>query len=448
MHMSHPGRKLLHHLTPLRLQMAIGFAAKGFTAAASFVLSWLLAKHFGAAGVGAFGVALTTAVMGSTIALMGLEYVTVRQVAHQLRLDRSGEARRTLLSSLRQTVLMSAVLAGGLFVLAKPFATEVLGQREVAPFLAVMAIGIPIIALAKIASAALRASGHVLVSQSIDGPIGTTLTASVLAIAIYYGDDVGPLMAAILYVAFGLVATGVAWIVLLREMRKWDGATGAKPRLLGMGVPIFAVALSQMFIDWFALLVLTAQSDPGQAGMFRIAYQIVSVLNLLNVASEGILAPIIAQAYAAGERRRIAQVLARTSVLLVVIGSPVVLTSLLAPRWLLGLFGSEFEGAALALQILTAGQLVNLAFGPIGGVLVMTHNERWALAYGLAAAAACAGLCWWLIPVYGVTGAAVAVTSAVVIRRLAAAAIVRFVVGIELWSWRSPRGESNGSGDV
>ena len=427
-------------LTPLRIQMAIGVGAKGLTAVASFVLNWLIAQRFGASGVGLFGVAQTTALLGSTLALMGLEYVTVRQVAKHLKLGLTGEARRTLFAALRQTTLTSLLLGGGLLLFSEPFARDVLEQREVGRFLAVMAFAVPIVALAKIASAALRGSGHVFASQAIDGPIGTGLTALVLAALIFTGEARDPLLPAVLYVGFGLLATGIAWVILMREVRRWAPQSGTAPALVRMGAPILAIAMSQMFVDWFALMVLTAQGDPAQAGLFRIAYQIVSVLNLLNVASEGILAPVIAQAHAVGDKARIATLMARSSALLVGLASPLLLVCFFAPTFILGLFGSEFAGAALALQILTAGQLVNLALGPIGGVLVMTHNERWALAYGIVAALMCAGLCLWLIPPYGTTGAAAAVTAAVVFRRLAAAAIVRFVVGIELWRWRAPVG--------
>lgn len=427
-------------LTPLRIQMAIGMVAKGLTAALSFALNWLIAQRFGPSGVGLFGVAQTTALFGSTIALMGLEYVTVRQVAKLIKLGHIGEAKRTLLAVVRQTALTSILLGGGLLVFSQPFARTVLEQGEVAPFLAVMAFSIPIVAFAKIASAALRTSGHVLASQSIDGPIGTGLTAIVLAALILGGEANEPLLPALLYVGFGLLATVIAWLLLLPEVRRWGQPSGQHPPLLRMGVPILAIALSQMFVDWFALLVLTATGDPAQAGLFRIAYQIIAVLNLLNVAGEGILAPIIAQEHAVGNKARIAAILARTSALMIVVASPLLLVCLFAPELILGLFGPEFAEAALALQVLTIGQVVNLALGPIGGVLVMTHNERWSLAYGLVAAAMSAALCLWLIPLYGTTGAAVAVTAAVLFRRLAAAAIVRFVVGIELWRWRAPEG--------
>lgn len=428
------------HVTPLRIQLAIGLVAKGATAVISFVLNWLIAREFGARGVGLFSVAQTTALFGSTLALAGLEYVTVRQVATLLRSGATGEAKRLLFAALRQAMTLAAVLAAALFLLREPVAHGVLDQAAASPFLGVMSSLIMTVAAMKIASAALRASGQVLVSQLIDGPLGTGLTAAVFALFIVVGRAEGALTAAILYCAFSALGAAVGWLVLMRTVRGWQPAAGPRPPLLGMGLPILAIAISQLFIDWFALVVLTAAGDPAQTGLFRIAFQIVAVMNLLVVASDGILAPIIAQAYAAAERARIAVTLARTSAVLVLAASPLLLMCFIAPEWVLGLFGPEFVEAALALRILAAGQLVNLALGPIGGVLIMTHHERWSLGFGIASAVLSAGLCLWLVPLYGVTGAAIAVMVATQLRRIAAAVIVRFVVGIELWRWRAPVG--------
>lgn len=429
------GRKVRQQITPLRLQMAIGFAARGTSAVASFALSWLIARQFGADGVGLYSVALTTATFCATLSLVGLDFVTVRQVSRSLKLGLAGEARRVVAAALRQLSVIALALAAGLFLLREPIANRLLGQPEAAPFLGVMAAAIPLLAFTRLASAGLRGGGKVLVSQVID-PIATGLTAIGLALAIALGVAADAILPAILYCAFATLAVAIGWVAMRRMARGWGPASGDKPVLLRTGIPILIITLSQLFVDWFALLVLTAQGDAAQAGLFRVAFQIVSVLNLLNVASESILAPVIAQEHAAGNRERIAQVVSRTALLLVAAGAPLLLLCIFAPHWILGLFGPEFTAAATPLIILALGQFVNLAMGPIGGVLIMTHHERWSLAYGLVAATGATLLCLWLIPRMGVTGAAIAVTASTVFRRLSAAAIVRFVVGIDLWSWR------------
>ena len=431
------GRKARQHITPLRLHMAMGFAARGASAIAAFALSWLIARQFGATGVGLYSVAMTTATLCATLSLIGIDYVVVRQVARALKLGAPGEARRVVGGAAKQLAFTACLLAIALFALRHPIAERLLDQRDVAPFLAVMAAAIPLIAFNRLASAALRGGGKVLVSQIIDGPIGTGLAALTLAALILLQRPGTSLLPSVLYCGFSLLAVAIGWSVLRREMHSWGAPAGERQALLRSGIPILIITLSQLFVDWFAMVVLTAETDVAQAGLFRVAFQIVSVLNLLNVASESILAPVIAQEHAVGNRDRIAQLVSRTGLLLAVAGAPLLLACFLAPEWILGLFGPEFRAAAPALAILAAGQLVSLTMGPIGAVLIMTHHERWSLAYGVVAAIGATFLCLWLIPLWGVTGAAVAVTASTIFRRFAAAAIVRFVVGIELWRWRA-----------
>lgn len=361
-------------VTPLRIQMAIGLASKGFAAIASFLLNWLIARAFGPGGVGIFALAQTTATLAATLALMGLEYVVVREVARALKLGAPGEARRIVISALKQGALVSSVLGLAIFLLRDRFAAGMLGAPEVAPALAVMAAAVPILTLIFIASSALRGCGRVAVSQTINGPIGTGLAALTLGIAILTGLARGHLLPVALYVGFALLACIIGWTALARAMRGWDGPAGERPQLLRMGVPLLLATLSLTFVDWFAMLVLTAHGSATDAGLFRIAWQIVSVLNLLMVASDAILAPHVSQNYAVGAHERIAVTLSRATAAMFLLASPLLALCLLAPRWLLGIMGPEFGEAALALQILAVGQIVSFLLGPIGSVIAMTRH--------------------------------------------------------------------------
>ena len=81
---------------------------------------------------------------------------------------------------------------------------------------------------------------------------------------------------------------------------------------------------------------------------------------------------------------------------------PIVLLS----GFLMGLFGSEFRSGADVLVILAVGQFINSATGLVGLMLIMSHNESKLLQAAAIAAVVNAGLNLWLIPRYGLTGAA------------------------------------------
>jgi O-antigen/teichoic acid export membrane protein len=86
------------------------------------------------------------------------------------------------------------------------------------------------------------------------------------------------------------------------------------------------------------------------------------------------------------------------------------------------LFGPEFAIAGPALGIMAAGQASRIVTGPIGGLLMMAGRERLALYINIVGLALLVGLAWWLVPVLGLEGAAIAHAVAVAFRNFASLA--------------------------
>jgi len=93
---------------------------------------------------------------------------------------------------------------------------------------------------------------------------------------------------------------------------------------------------------------------------------------------------------------------------------------------LLSWFGNEFRSAAPALMILAVGQLINLSTGPVGTILLMTGNEQIMKRHTVTTVLVNLAAAIFLIPVWGVAGAA------------ASAAIGMAL--LNLLSWYSARG--------
>jgi O-antigen/teichoic acid export membrane protein len=422
----------------LRLNVLIGMVAKGGTVAISFVFTFLIARTYGASGVGIYAISSTTAIIGSTIALSGMEYILLRAVAVNYGQDALADARAAVGVAVRQIAVSSVLLGGALFLASRAIAEHWVGDAAAIPFLRVMALAVPIVAFTKLASATLRASGRVVVSQAIDGPLGTGGAAILLALLALSGNAGPAFTPAVLYCLCSGAAAVFGWIYLMRLVRRWPRGGLYAERTLIAGLPIVAVTLSNMFADWFATVVLAGSVSPSEAGLFRIAFQIASTLNILIVAAESILSPTIAHEYRAGNVARVASIVHQAALGMLVFAAPILLAVAFAPHALLALFGPEFKDAALCLQILCVSQFINLVTGPVGMIIVMTHHERWALTYGLGGAALSAALCLVLVPGHGAVGAAIAVSSATLLRKLAGTFIVRRVIGVPIFGRLGP----------
>lgn len=435
-------RRALNSLTGkvggLRTRMVIAFVLKGVAAVASFGLNWLIARHFGAHGVGQFALALTTTVITFTLAMAGLDTILVRTVAIERARNRPGVARSAVRKIVLHVLPVALVFGGLLFLGRDLVATYIAHEPTVAPMIGVMAFCVPILAMSKLASAGLRGVDRVGVSLAIDGPIGTSMAAVLLAAATFMGLAQSNLLPGILYSVCWAVAASLGWLVFMRDIRAWGPPQPFNEALWPAGMPVVCSAVSLLFVDWFVMLQLSSERTVAEAGLFRVAFQIVATLNLIIAASESILSPVIAESFARGDKYRISRISRLTVVGMMAVGSPILLAVLFAPHFLMGMFGPDFAEGATALQILALGQAFNLLTGPAGSILIMTKHERWLLAYAVISALLAAALALVLIPLYGVNGAAVAVSGSMIFRKAFAMGLVRWVVGIKIFE-RKPQ---------
>jgi len=72
------------------------------------------------------------------------------------------------------------------------------------------------------------------------------------------------------------------------------------------------------------------------------------------------------------------------------------------------IFGHDFEVGWPILVIGTCGQLVNCGVGSVGCLLFMSGNQRRLIRVQMVMATVMVTLCFWLVPLWGLLGAAVA----------------------------------------
>ncbi|MGH2542589.1 MAG: polysaccharide biosynthesis C-terminal domain-containing protein, partial [Ardenticatenaceae bacterium] len=126
-------------------------------------------------------------------------------------------------------------------------------------------------------------------------------------------------------------------------------------------------------------------------------------------AANMVLAPYIAQLYAAGDNTRLQHMVTRGAQVILLTALPVAGTFIFFGEPILAsVFGDAYRAGAAALAILCLGQLVNAGAGSVGLILNMTGHERDTAVGVAAAAAANLILNLILIPRFGIEGAAVA----------------------------------------
>ena len=180
-------------------------------------------------------------------------------------------------------------------------------------------------------------------------------------------------------------------------------------------------------VDRFMLAKMSTFSDVG-------VYSLTSTLSAniaIGVAAMGMLVlPHCAVAYANGDRELLRKEYLRfTNVgysVALVLGGAI----LLEGQPILALAGHDYEQAVFSLWVLVLTHCIVASGGPCGKLLVVCKLEKQALFSSIAQAGLNILLNYFLIPLYGVVGAALATLIAAVIARVYLYAVVYLKLGI------------------
>jgi len=109
---------------------------------------------------------------------------------------------------------------------------------------------------------------------------------------------------------------------------------------------------------------------------------------------------------------------------------PALLLFIVAPSWVMGLFGSQFESGWVVLLILAAGQFVNVVTGSVGYLLMMSGHESLMRNNIIFSALLNLALNILCVPTLGIVGAAVATAISLAVMNIVSLWLVYLKLGI------------------
>ena len=172
-------------------------------------------------------------------------------------------------------------------------------------------------------------------------------------------------------------------------------------------------------------VLLGAYSSIANVGIFSIASSANLLSSVAMMATRQSVRPILAETLDEGDHEETKRLYQATTRWAVSSTLPFFLVIIMYPAQLMGLFGSSFEDGAAALVVLALANLSNAATGTCGTVLDMSGLNTVKVLNKVFEFAATIGLNVFLIPRFGLMGAAYAA--------LGSTAAIQIVRVVEVW---------------
>jgi len=328
-------------------------------------------------------------------------------------------------------VLLSSLLVAILGWTALSFAGKIGEHNQLAFKFALIAL--PFWTLALLISGILRGSKHIVDSQlalKILLPTFYILTIGILA---FYFEAVSAsmIMAALLIALVGVFVC--SWFLLKKD----EPSIVKKPKQINytnawskVAFLFFFQGIAASLNNRFDIIVLENYCSEAEIAYYDIAIKISNLMGIVLLTVNLVIAPEIAKLYANNQLKKLEMLVQRSIKIAFLASIPIALFLLIGGPIVLKLFGKSFEAGYPVLIIFTFVQFINIGAGSVGNILNMTGHEKEVLGGIVISLIFNIGLNLYLVPKYGMIGAAIATSAAIVIWNLILWVAVKRKVGI------------------
>jgi O-antigen/teichoic acid export membrane protein len=399
----------------------------GFSAIFGILLVVVVTNGFTPTVAGTLFAATSAFLILESVALLGTDTGLVRWMPAQIASGRPHDLPRTLVVAIIPVVTFAVAIGVGLYVAAPSVSGHLVGQEaadDMATMLRVVAVIMPVAALYDLLIAATRGAGSMSPTVVVDNIGRLGLQAAAVLVAQVAGG--GPLALALAWslpYVVGLAAVTV-WlrrqvVAHLRsaEQTVTDWLTVAR-EFWSFTAPRAIARVTQTALKRSDIVLVAALASPAQAALYTAATRFIVLGQLFVQAVQQALSPQIAALFARGEARAANSVYRAATLWSMIASWPLYLVLAGFAPMLMGIFGEQYDVATDVVLILALTMLLATACGPVDSVLLMAGHSWLSLRNSVVALAVNVGLNFVLIPLYGIRGAAISWSVAIVVRNL------------------------------
>lgn len=384
----------------------LNFVGAAFNQTLRFGITFLLARALGPEGTGLFYQAYAFLPLLIQVGAGGLKLTLTRYVAVHRADGDQGAVRGVIRLGLVMASLGATSIGVALFLASPWLASTAFHDLRLTPLLQLVAVALPATVFTDCALSATQGyktmRPYALINLFFEPSFRILLTAAFLVA----GYGLGGVMVAL--VATNLVAAILSAVSLRRLMGRPTGPPtyGGRRELYSFTTVAWLTSLTSSGLIWAGTIMLGLYALPAEVGVYQVAARLVLLGTIFIQPVTISFAPRVADLYRRGRTESLRDTYVLITGWIFRLALPSFIVLMVFAKELLAVFGPKFQEGATVTVLLALGQFINSATGPCGYILQMSGRHRLQLIDNLAALASNIALNLWLIPLYGIVGAA------------------------------------------
>ncbi len=396
-----------------------GFVIIGMVASKLFSYLWrLIIAHISSEVYGTFSLGLAVVGILAPVALIGLNSGVLRFVSFFYGKGDKSKIKGVIKSGLKTTLFSSVVIGILIFLSADWIAINIFNEPNLIIVLKLMAFAFPFLILSEILIPSIRALQKIQYKVFSKDIMDTVFRISLTGLVVFLGYGLFGITVA--YV-FSVFLTFVLLIILLEFkvfsiFRAKIKTVFINRELFRYSLPLMLSAIISKQVFWIDSILIGFFMRSSDVGIYNTAVPTASLLIILPSAILSLFLPVITAEYAKENKEVIKHVYLTVTKWVTLSGIPLFLIFFLfSEPILLILFGLEYVKSAMALSILALGWFIFSICWTSSYILNMIKKTRLIFFIELSGFVIMFIIIYLLVPIYGITGAAVGTFSSLTI---------------------------------
>lgn len=405
----------VRELTTIVRGAGITFIGKTTEGVIRYIYIIVVARMLGVELFGLFMLGFTIVIMANLLSRLGLEFGVIKHVSLYNGASDRSRMKGAIVQSLKFSILASVIVALILFFASDFISVHIFKKLQLEQVLKILIISLPFLSSSIIllgATVGFKVTHYWVCGMSTFLPIANLVLA---VLFVHLGFGIKGVALAYLMATF---LTSILSVVFLRKVFPDFLETKAVPetrKLLRFSIPLLIVLYFSFIIRWTDTLMLGSFKLSEDVGIYNGAMRTTLLIVMIFQSFNPIFAPVIADLYNKRETHKLENLLKITSKWVFASSFPIFLLLVFLAKDILAIFGQVFIAGWVVLVILSVGQLITAAVGPVGIVLTMTGRQDYMMYNTIGISILNIILNLILIPLYGIVGAAIASCSSMVI---------------------------------
>ena len=196
-------------------------------------------------------------------------------------------------------------------------------------------------------------------------------------------------------------------------------------------------SVSALFLMNIDVIMISAMIGLGETAFYAVAFYIVALMNIPRNAIGNIAVPVISDAWKRDDRDEIQKIYSKTSINQLLIG-----TLLFVGIWaneanIFKILPDDYEGGKWVLFFVGLARLADVGFGVNGGIINTSPAYKFDTYANLVLVVFTVVMNLIFIPIYGITGAAIATGISLLSFNVAKYAFLKYKFNFGPFSWKS-----------